>query len=276
MGVLPENVMRFVGKHPSISIDEGGVVAGAVYSKKEAIVIDTLLFPEDTKKIREVLEKRGLVITGVINTHSDADHVWGNQFFGSVEIIAHEKTLSLMKEQGTELLRSAKKSFPSLKNTYQVFPTKTYMETLRLSVGEIPLVLYHMPGHTSDSSIVHLPQRKVLFAGDVVIELPFVKYDCKKLLESLHKIQKMDVDIIVQGHGPVCGKEKIQSDISYLESIRKLVREQIDTGIPGGQFPGITLEECLSEPRKSLPADYARTIHPVNLEQIRRELMTVS
>ncbi|MFW9779851.1 MAG: MBL fold metallo-hydrolase [Candidatus Heimdallarchaeota archaeon] len=276
MEALNENVMRFVGKHPSLSIDEGGVVAGAVYSRKEAVVIDTLFFPEDAKKIRRYLEEKGFVIRGVINTHSDADHVWGNQFFGAVQIIAHEKTLSLMKKQGTELLRSAKKSFSSLKNVSQVFPTQTYTETFRLSVGEIPLVLYHMPGHTSDSSIVHLPQQKILFAGDVVIELPFVKFDSRKLLESLHKIKKMDVDIIVQGHGSVCGKKKIQSDISYLESIRKLVQEQIDSGITEGQIQGIPLEECLSEPRKSLPRDYAESIHHANLEQIRRELTNIS
>jgi glyoxylase-like metal-dependent hydrolase (beta-lactamase superfamily II) len=188
---LPDNVMRFVGKHASISIDEGGVVAGAVYSKKEAIVIDTLFFPEDVKRITRFLEGRNLIVKTVVNTHWDVDHVLGNQFFGSVEIIAHDKTLSLMNTNGKEVLKSAKKSFPELEEVYQVLPTKTFSDTHQLVIGESSLVLQHMPGHTSDSTIVYLPKEKLLFAGDVVIDLPFIKNDGQKLLESLYKISRM-------------------------------------------------------------------------------------
>jgi cyclase len=270
---LPDNVMRFVGKHASISIDEGGVVAGAVYSKKEAIVIDTLFFPEDVKRITRFLEGRNLIVKTVVNTHWDVDHVLGNQFFGSVEIIAHDKTLSLMNTNGKEVLKSAKKSFPELEEVYQVLPTKTFSDTHQLVIGESSLVLQHMPGHTSDSTIVYLPKEKLLFAGDVVIDLPFIKNDGQKLLESLYKISRMDINIIIQGHGPICGKDKVQSDIRYLETTRKMVQEQIDSGKMKDQLEEISLSECLDEPRKNLPKAYERYIHPENLIKLRNELI---
>lgn len=273
MEALPENVKRFVGTHPSLSIDEGGVVAGAVYSGKKAFVIDTLLFPDDAKRIRSFLEKRNLIAEAIINTHWDADHVWGNQFFGSIEIIAHENTYALMKTHGNKLLQSAKKSFPSLEEVYQVLPTNTFSDTLQLFIGETPLILHHMPGHTPDSSVIFLPEEKILFAGDAVIELPFIKYDGTKILESLGKISRMDIDIIIQGHGPICGKEKIQGDTYYLEITRKLVQEHIDSGKTEEQLVEISLDECLLEPRINLPKDYTTYIHPANLIKLRKELM---
>ncbi len=42
MVLLPENVTRFIGTYPALSIDDEGVDAGAVYSRKKAIVIYTL------------------------------------------------------------------------------------------------------------------------------------------------------------------------------------------------------------------------------------------
>jgi glyoxylase-like metal-dependent hydrolase (beta-lactamase superfamily II) len=54
------------------------------------VVIDT---QSDLAHARRMIELFGEVWAGmprrVINTHEDADHVWGNQLFKGAEIIAH-------------------------------------------------------------------------------------------------------------------------------------------------------------------------------------------
>jgi cyclase len=63
------------------------------------VVIDT---QSDLAHARRMIELFGSVWTAmprrVINTHEDADHVWGNQLFGGAEIIAHRSVHDRMKK----------------------------------------------------------------------------------------------------------------------------------------------------------------------------------
>jgi cyclase len=53
------------------------VTAGAVITSDGAILIDTLLFPEETRSIRLFVEGRlGSPVKYVINTHYHADHTY--------------------------------------------------------------------------------------------------------------------------------------------------------------------------------------------------------
>ncbi|MFX0184528.1 MAG: hypothetical protein ACFE95_15715 [Candidatus Hodarchaeota archaeon] len=83
----------------------------------------------------------------------------------------------------------------------------------------------------------------------------------------------MDIDIIIQEYGAICRKEKVQGDINYLETTRKLAQEQFDSGKPEEHLAEISLEECLLEPRMNLPADYSTYIHPAHLVKMRKELV---
>ncbi len=58
------------------------VTAGAITGPQWAVVIDTLALPEETREMRDFLEDDlGIPVRYVINTHSHADHSWGNCFF---------------------------------------------------------------------------------------------------------------------------------------------------------------------------------------------------
>ena len=62
------------------------------------VVIDT---QSDLSHARQMIEMFGRVWSKradrVINTHEDADHVWGNQLFEGAEIIAHRSVPERMK-----------------------------------------------------------------------------------------------------------------------------------------------------------------------------------
>ncbi len=63
------------------------------------VVIDT---QSDLAHARQMIEMFGKVWPAmpkrVINTHEDADHVWGNQLFTGAEIIAHRSVPERMKK----------------------------------------------------------------------------------------------------------------------------------------------------------------------------------
>jgi len=58
------------------------------------VVIDT---QSDLAHARQMIEMSGKAWSAmpqrVINTHEDADHVWGNQLFEGAEIIAHRSSI---------------------------------------------------------------------------------------------------------------------------------------------------------------------------------------
>ena len=66
------------------------VTAGAVITSDGAILIDTLVFPEEARAIRHFLENRlGCPVRYVINTHYHADHTYGTCFFPEAQVAAH-------------------------------------------------------------------------------------------------------------------------------------------------------------------------------------------
>lgn len=277
MQPLPSSISRFVGSHPSLSVKDGGVVAGTVIFNKEAIVIDTLLYPDDTKKILRELTHQNAQINAIINTHWHGDHIMGNQFFDPSKLIAHDSCPNLMKTEGEKMLESAKKYIPGeaerLKDVNQVFPKKTFSDIMELHIGDSIVNLHHMPGHTPDSIVVYIPETRVLFAGDCVMDLPYIGYgNSKILIQSLKKILDMKIDFIIQGHGPVSERIKVQEDIYYLQNIRKIAQEFIDANKSKEELQTVPLKECLKDNDRFVPDSYSKDIHPVNLSKVYAEL----
>src|SRR4051794_24808343 len=91
------------------------VTAGAVITSEGAILIDTLVFPEETRSIRNFIEGRlGCPVRYVINTHYHADHTYGTCFFPGAVVVAHALCYNLLDTRGRVGLEQAKTSMPEL------------------------------------------------------------------------------------------------------------------------------------------------------------------
>jgi glyoxylase-like metal-dependent hydrolase (beta-lactamase superfamily II) len=217
------------------------------------VVIDT---QSDLFHARRMIELFGKVWPGmpkrVINTHEDGDHVWGNQLFEGAEIIAHRTVPDRMRHvadprESQKLLNGVDRLLPrlllkaihpgalaiarQLKQDYDfdgiklVLPTTLFDErhVLDLDGTEVHLI-YVGPCHQVGDTIVHVPKERVVFAGDVIFR------QCtpmgwtgtyEKWLKTLDLIIWLDPEIIVPGHGPVCGIEGAMEMKAYLEYVRE-------------------------------------------------------
>ncbi len=178
----------------------------ALASKKGIVMIDTGKSPTLTEKYREVIERefRRNDFAYVINTHFHFDHTDGNQIFPEAVIIAHETSPERMRQfdQGRpnfvaqrratisqwenqmnalepdsegaqrfrDLIGSAEIMCDDLENNYILsLPTLTFNDRLTLDMGDLTFnLLYFGEGrHTGDDIIIHCPEEKLLFTGDL-------------------------------------------------------------------------------------------------------------
>lgn len=77
-----------------------------------------------------------------------------------------------------------------------------------LMVGRIEVIVLHTPGHTPGHACLYTPERKLLFSGDHVLEhispgIMCISDQTNPLgtyMESLAKLKKLDLDMILSGH----------------------------------------------------------------------------
>jgi cyclase len=234
-----------------------GCDSGFVTTSEGIVMIDSPMLPTDAVQWRDEIAKRGQV-RFIISTHHHLDHTGGNFFF-SGSVIFHEAcreiyALPLTRELDSEVpgepprvvtLDSAEsyrlrvkeldpEGVPLLKNYQLKAPEITFSERLRIDVGDHTFELTHMPGHTKGDVCVYLPQERVLFAGDNFTNgfQPNLA-QCYPLewIESLEKIEKVDTEVIVPGHGKVGVKKDVQEFRWFMEKCVGRVREAIQKGM---------------------------------------------
>jgi glyoxylase-like metal-dependent hydrolase (beta-lactamase superfamily II) len=227
------------------------VNAGAVIGPNWAVLIDTLAMPEESLAIRDFIEQElNVPVRYVINTHSHADHAWGNCFFPGSIVIGHPLCRERLDTVGREYLEETRRSNLSFRLVKIVLPEMTFEEgELNLRVGKKTLTLMHLPGHSADNIGVLVEEDRVLFAGDAAMPLPYiVEGDMDDLVESLKLIGKMGLENVVQGHGDIVLRGEIEGfvkdNLAYLTNIRRAVRKAAKRKYPQELLDEVDVESC--------------------------------
>lgn len=251
------------------------VTAGVVAGSDMAVVIDTLALPEETRQIREFVQRELRVpVRFVINTHYHADHSWGNVFFPHAKVIAHAGCYQELKRRGIPALEEEKKHNPAFKNVEIVLPHLTFGGgELTLQVGKKTLTLFSLPGHCADNIGVLVEEDRVLFAGDTYMPLPvLVDGDIEDMQNSLKRITKMGLENLVPGHGDIVLRGEIdaavKSNLDYLSKIRKAVRKASRRKYPLDLLENVDVEDCGKS--RVLIGGLAEQLHHRNLMALYR------
>jgi len=253
------------------------VTAGAVVGPNWAVVIDTLALPEETTEIRNFFEQEiGVPVRYVINTHSHADHCWGNSIFSRATIIGHSLCRQFLDTSGRDAFEEARRTNLAFRNVRLVLPQITFNDgELVLRVGKKTLTLFPLPGHSADNIAILVEEDRILFAGDAAMSLPYiVDGDIDVLSTSLKKISKLGLENIVQGHGDVILRGEIEffvkNNLNYLSNIRKIVRKASRRKYPQDVLDENTVE--MAGKSRVLIGGLASELHKRNLRALYKQL----
>jgi glyoxylase-like metal-dependent hydrolase (beta-lactamase superfamily II) len=253
------------------------VTAGAIIGPNWAVVIDTLALPDEALEIRDFIEQElSVPVRYIIDTHSHADHAWGNCFFPGATVISHTLCRELLDTKGRQSLEEVRKQNQVFRNVRLILPQITFNEgNLTLRVGKKTLTLMPLPGHSGDNIGVLVDEDRVLFAGDAAMPLPYiVDGNIDDLTISLKKIGKMGLENIIQGHGDIVLRGEIDNFIkdnqAYLSNIRKVVRRASKRKYPLEILDETTVESCGKS--RVLIGGLAAELHRRNLRVLYRQL----
>lgn len=246
-----------------------GANVGFVTTSDGIVMIDTPQRPTDTVVWKKELRSKGK-IRFLINTEPHGDHITGNFFF-DIPIIAQEKTReAILKKNPNHILKGIAeidKAGLSLVKNYKInAPTITFMERLTLYLGGLSFHLIHLPGHTLGQTAIYIPEEKTVFTGDNVygnIQILFHEADPFAWLESIAKLNELDVEYIIPGHGEICSKKCLAEHAKYIQKCVDIVKDVINRGW--------SKKEAVA--KISLPLYYK---FPIGLEKIWAEKLTES
>lgn len=121
-----------------------------------------------------------------------------------------------------------------LADSRQVLPTYAFNDSLVIWNGDREYRLFSMTGDASGSAVLYLPKEKILVTGDVLVRAedgrgaqPWTtnSYKISPWLESLRRLEALDVRVIVPGQGPpLFDKNYLRLTIALYESILRQVR----------------------------------------------------
>ncbi len=116
-------------------------------------------------------------------------------------------------------------------------PFLTYANGVTLWSGDLRCEVRYVgtPAHTTNDSIIHIPERSVVFAGDLLFNggTPFALMgSISGWIEVLETVLRpLGARTLVPGHGPVCGPEVIDEVLAYLRFVQRTAAQAKAAGL---------------------------------------------
>src|SRR5690606_23815334 len=178
-------------------------------------------------------------------------HVFGNHLLPNAEILATESCAADMANKSPaqidEWLRNSPEGVvgeyirrvwgpPFVFKGFELAqPTSTFSGKTTLHVGNTEVQLIDLgPAHTPSDTIVFIPERKIVYAADVVFlgNTPVLwAGPIASWMAALDFLDSLDVNIIVPGHGPVTDTQGLKPIREYLAMVEDHSRRCFDAGI---------------------------------------------
>ncbi len=253
---------------------------GLIVSQDQALVVDTPYTPALTDVFLDAARAAagpGIRLGRVAVTHANGDHTWGLQQLPGAEVLAthaalEHQCLEPTPQQLVTLVRDSDPGQPLgwyFRRHFGAFdfsgiqvlpPTDTFTGRRDLEVGSIPVELHEVgPAHTVGDLIVHLPEQRVVFAGDIVFAGDHPSHwagPLERVSAACARILSLDPEWIVPGHGPLMAPEDLSQYVAYLDDLADqayLMHGQGRTAVEAARilikedrYPGLGLPERLA------------------------------
>lgn len=229
--------------------------SGLIVDRGEAIMVDTLRDePLTAKMLDAYMQATGLKpqdIGTLINTHSDADHTYGNRLMRHARIMASREAVQAMVDRPPTVMQNYLDNLPKgafgewlvemwgppfqFRGTQPTLPNEYIKDGQELRVGDKTVKIIEVGhAHTVGDIMVHVPQDKILFTGDIIFlnNTPVLwSGPAGNWIRALDNILEMDIETYVPGHGPVTDKNGVRKTREYLVYVEQETRKRFDAGL---------------------------------------------
>jgi glyoxylase-like metal-dependent hydrolase (beta-lactamase superfamily II) len=224
--------------------------AGLVVGDGQSLLVDTLFDLHLTADMLAAMEPHtaGSPITQVVNTHANGDHCYGNQLVAGAEIIASTAAADEMGDVPPALLAGLNQADGEIGELFRHFfgafdfdgieltlPTRTFDGRLDVEVGGRSVELIEVgPAHTRGDVLVHLPEERVIFTGDILFigGTPIVwTGPIANWVAACDLMLGLDVETVVPGHGPVTDKGGVAQVRDYLSFVEAEATARHEAGM---------------------------------------------
>ncbi|MGH7648384.1 MAG: MBL fold metallo-hydrolase [Gemmatimonadaceae bacterium] len=227
---------------------EGRSNAGFVVTSAGVVVIDALASPgEGRVLLRTIRSVTQQPVRYLVLTHHHPDHTFGAIVFkrAGARIIAHPDRRTLANIDGDDRLASDWTGVMGLEQmrgfAYADTPDIPVRHDTALVVGGRRIAIVR-PGaaHTAGDLMVWLPDDRVLFAGDVLVEdgvSMMVDGSSAAMLGALARIDSLDPRVAVPGHGRLATQPAtlVAATRCYVLALRDTMRRAVAAGVRMGQ-----------------------------------------
>ena len=213
-----------------------GARGGCYIGDNGVLLIDA---KQDENSVNQVLEwvkkQTNKPITYLVSTHSDGDHIWGNQYYPrSITFIAHENC----RKEYFHPKRDGSASDWENSELSLFIPSITFKEKMDIHLGSKKVELWYFGvGHTKGDAVVYFPEEKVAFLGDqIFLGRPQLIHSYKggnsfKYVATLAKMLKtLDVETFCSGHSEIADRKEIQNHLEQIKERQKKVKALIADG----------------------------------------------
>ncbi|MFQ6074821.1 MAG: MBL fold metallo-hydrolase [Candidatus Bathyarchaeia archaeon] len=233
---IGENILFWTGMYAG---------SGLVFGKRGIVIVDTQMRGDQAGLIIELMRLYGLdpkSVRYIVNTHGDLDHIGGNAELiraTGASLVAHAEEVGRIEnppEVWPGLSRFVMARYGPLRGRRVKVMIR---EDTVLEAGDVGVRVVCTPGHTPGSVCVYHEDSKALFSGDVVLgrgapyKVPLVRMDVETYIHSLEKLDKLQVEWLLPGHGDVVhdGNKKIRQHVRELRRLPRRVLGMIEGGV---------------------------------------------
>jgi len=222
----------------------------------------------------EITERFDSTVKYVIYSHHHPDHSTGGTVFADTAIfIAHENTIAALNApfpsnagqmdlDGDGRIERAELTAPGYGGTFDLYnrngdsyltgdeitgdtprPDIVYSERMSITLGGSRVDLFHPgPAHSEDMTILIFPEERAIFGVDLYhvrrFGVSLNGYDLEAYENAINRIQELDFDIVISGHGDIIGD---RSDLPLFLGFLQALYPSVAAGIAAGE----SLEELL-------------------------------
>ncbi len=238
---VANGVHCFFGKLENINKQNGGDMVNTcfVQTKQGFVVIDsgpTYAYAEEAYTQMQKIEK--LPVKYVINTHDHDDHWLGNSFYkskGALLIGPRTYEQNVIPGMSTRMEKSVGKEIYA--GTEVIKLDRVIEQKYEFTLGDTVFAIKQLvdQAHTKGDLVVYLPQKKVLFAGDLVFNDRLSSLRDGSIIGSLKALELIDnihAKVIVGGHGYVTDANATHTFKRYLIEMKKQILEALLDDVP--------------------------------------------